>query len=231
MSRGLGGQADEPTDVLIVGAPEIGWAYVRRVLEDEDRFHIADEAQHRDEGVRLASRHRSALILLALDVPGDQVTAAVREFHICDPECRVVVFGERVAPEVVRELEALGKGGGYLLWQDVAEGALLPELEAVRAGLWAVSPGVTRVLHGQEGSQHAGPRPQLDERQQRILLLLMDGRAYKEIAHHLSISQRAVRRVAEKLKSVFGVTTLRELVRVAAERGYQSPEDTGADET
>lgn len=63
-------------------------------------------------------------------------------------------------------------------------------------------------------------RPYLPKRQREVLVLITNGLSAKQIAHHLSISQRTVEYYSEIIKSKLGCLNKAELIKKAFSLGY-----------
>ncbi len=146
------------------------------------------------------------LVLMDLDLPrlgGIECTRRIKERL---PDVAIVVltvFEDRAAV-----LDAICAGAdGYLLKHTPAD-QLLVQLRAVVAGGSPLSAGVARtvlelVRHLDEGgrSRVAPARLDLSERELDVLRCLVQGLAYKQVAHQLSISIHTVR---NHIRSIYG---------------------------
>ena len=131
-------------------------------------------------------------------------------------------------PDQFTNLAEEGKSGslptGFILLENCDE-LLIPAVEAVVAGLWVIDPvlgdlseesrkGENEFIHGIEAS--------LTDQEQRVLQLVADGLANKEIAVVLGITERTVKFHVASLMKKLNVLSRTEAAVTAIRRGLLS---------
>jgi DNA-binding NarL/FixJ family response regulator len=135
----------------------------------------------------------------------------VRRIREQDPRARVIVLTTYdTDDEIERALKAGAKA--YVL-KDISADDLISCIRAVLAGKTYLAPAAAAKLA--EGVT----RVQLTPREMATLKLLADGKANKEIASALDISERTVKTHLAHLFDKLGVSSRTEATRVAARRG------------
>jgi len=197
--------------VLLVDDHALLRTGVANIINQEPDLHVIAEAANGAEGVDAFRDHRPDVTLLDLRMPVMEGVEAVRHIRDIDPLARVIVLTTYDADEdIARALQAGAKA--YVL-KDIAADALLSCIHAVLAGKTYVVPAVAAKL------AERVTRIQLTPRELSTLRLMADGKANKEIAADLGISERTVKTHLGHLFEKLGVTSRTEAVKVATRRG------------
>jgi DNA-binding NarL/FixJ family response regulator len=149
--------------------------------------------------------------LMDLEMPEmsglDAIRAIVGEF----PDARIIVLTTYAGD--VKVLRALKAGAcGYLL-KEALHREVLESIRAVHAGKKALSPEVAFKL-----AEHVSD-DRLTPGEVRVLRLIAEGRANKEIAARLSLSDETVKWQVRNILSKLGVTDRTEAAMVGLKRG------------
>jgi two-component system NarL family response regulator len=135
----------------------------------------------------------------------------VRRIREIDPSARVVILTTYDTDEDIAR--ALKAGAKAFVLKDISADALVTCIRTVLSGKTYLAPTAAAKLA--EGVM----RVQLTPRELATLQLMADGRANKEIATTLGISERTVKTHSGHLFDKLGVTSRTEAVRVATRRG------------
>lgn len=172
---------------------------------------VVAEAGTGEEAVRLHAAHRPDVTLLDLRMPGLDGADALDRILAADPAARVVVLttfdGEE---DIGRVLKAGAKG--YLL-KDAEPQELLACVRAAHAGKTCVAPAVAARLADRLRE------PPLTARELDVLRLLAAGKANKEIAAALFITEATVKAHVANVYGKLGVQSRTEAVNAAVKRG------------
>ena len=197
--------------VLLVDDHALLRTGVANIINQEPDLHVIAEAANGAEGVDAFRDHRPDVTLLDLRMPVMEGVEAVRHIRDIDPLARVIVLTTYDADEdIARALQAGAKA--YVL-KDIAADALISCIHAVLAGKTYVVPAVAAKL------AERVTRIQLTPRELSTLRLMADGKANKEIAADLGISERTVKTHLGHLFEKLGVTSRTEAIKVATHRG------------
>lgn len=175
---------------LLAGEPGIG-----RVVE----------AGGVGEARRLATLDRPELALVDLGLPDGDGVALVRALLTIAPTCAVLIMTMTNDPGTVRAAVAAG-ARGYVL-KDTDPETLLAAVRTVRAGGRALGPGVDdgSAAPGTGPAARRDPLAALTPRERQLLGLLVDGRATREIARAMSLSEKTVRNQISIITGKLGV--------------------------
>jgi two-component system NarL family response regulator len=137
--------------------------------------------------------------------------AVVRAIRERDPGARVIVLTTYDTDDEISS--ALKAGAKAYVLKDIAAEALIGCIREVLAGKTYLAPAAAAKLA--EGVT----RVQLTPRELATLKLLADGKANKEIASALEISERTVKTHLAHLFEKLGATSRTEAVKIATRRG------------
>jgi len=197
--------------VLLVDDHALLRTGVANIINQEPDLQVIAEAANGVEAVDAFRDHRPDVTLLDLRMPVMEGVEAVRHIRALDPHARVIVLTTYDADEdIARALQAGAKA--YVL-KDISADALIACIHDVLAGKTYVAPAVAAKL------AERVTRIQLTPRELSTLRLMADGKANKEIAADLGISERTVKTHLGHLFEKLGVTSRTEAVKVATRRG------------
>jgi two-component system NarL family response regulator len=197
--------------VLVVDDHGLLRTGVANIINQEPDLHVVAEAGNGVEAVEAFARHRPDVTLLDLRMPVMEGVEAVKRIREQDPEARVIVLTTYdTDDEISRALKAGAKA--YVL-KDISADDLIGCIRDVLAGKTYIAPAAAAKLA--EGVS----RVQLTPREMAALKLVADGKANKEIATALDISERTVKTHLAHLFEKLGATSRTEAVKVATRRG------------
>jgi DNA-binding NarL/FixJ family response regulator len=197
--------------VLLVDDHALLRTGVANIINQEPDLHVVAEAGNGEEAIAAYDRHRPDVTLLDLRMPVMEGVEAVRRIRERDPAALVIVLTTYdTDDEIARALKAGAKA--YVL-KDISAEALITCIRDVLGGKTYIAPAAAAKLV--EGVT----RVQLTPRELATLRLLADGKANKEIASALDISERTVKTHLAHLFEKLAVTSRTEAIKVATRRG------------
>ena len=184
---------------------------VANIINQESDLRVVAEAGNGAEAVEAFERHHPDVTLLDLRMPVMDGVETVRQIRAREPHARVIVLTTYdTDDEIARALKAGAKA--YVL-KDIGADELVSCIRDVLAGKTYLAPAAAAKLA--EGVTHV----QLTPRELATLRLTADGKANKEIASELGISERTVKTHLGHLFEKLGVTSRTEAIKVATRRG------------
>jgi len=197
--------------VLLVDDHALLRTGVANIINQEPDLEVVAEAGNGADAVDAYDRHRPDVTLLDLRMPIMEGVEAVRRIRELDARARVIVLTTYdTDDEISRALKAGAKA--YVL-KDISADQLIGCIRDVLAGKTYLAPSAAAKLA--EGVTHV----QLTPREMAALRLMADGKANKEIAGALAISERTVKTHLGHLFEKLGVTSRTEAIKVATRRG------------
>jgi len=185
----------QPLTLLVVDDHEVVRQGLVALLGRRPEFHVVAEAGTVAEAVDAARRFQPNLVIMDVRLPDGSGIEACREIRAELPDTRVVMLTSYPDEDAV--LSAIVAGAsGYLLKQ-VRARDLVAALETVARGESLLDPAVTgRVLDRVRRiatSSEPDELAQLTPQEQKILLLVAEGKTNKEIAAEVFLSDKTVK--------------------------------------
>jgi DNA-binding NarL/FixJ family response regulator len=213
----------ERVRVLIVDDHSVVRRGLRMFLEDDPAIDIIGEAADGEEAVRLATESRPDVVLMDLLLPKVDGITATERIRQALPDTQVIAL-----TSVLEDASVVGavKAGaiGYLLKNSEAD-ELLSALHAAAEGQVRLSPEASkRLMHEVRAPQ--SPEV-LTERETEVLRLLAKGKANKEIARELKVSEHTVKSHVHSVLAKLGVLSRTQAAMYAARIGLVSFEQVG----
>jgi DNA-binding NarL/FixJ family response regulator len=197
--------------VLLADDHAIVRSGVAHILNEQVGMQVIAEASDGGQAIDLYRRERPDVALIDLRMPvveGAQVVERVRrEF----PDAVLIIL---TTYDTDDDIEcALRAGAKAYLLKDVSPHDLVACVRAVHAGRTWVSPTIASKL------AERMTRVQLTPREMSVLKLLAEGKANREIAEALSISEGTVKIHVTHLFEKLSVTSRTEAIATAMRRG------------
>ncbi|HEX7809626.1 MAG TPA: response regulator transcription factor [Thermoanaerobaculia bacterium] len=201
----------EVATVLVVDDHSLVRTGVANIISHEPDLQVIAEAANGLEAVEAYEKYHPDVTLLDLRMPVMEGVEAVRQIRERDPLAKVIVLTTYdTDDDISRALKAGAKA--YVL-KDITADGLIQCIHDVLAGKTYLAPAAAAKLA--EGLTHMSLTP----RELSSLRLMADGKANKEIAQELGISERTVKTHLTHLFEKLGVTSRTEAVKIASRRG------------
>ena len=223
---------NEPTStpalsLMIVDDHEVVRQGLVALLGRRPEFHVVAEAGTVAEAIAAARRFRPDLIVMDVRLPDGSGIEACREIRAEMPDTRVVMLTSYPDEDAV--LSAIVAGAsGYLLKQ-VRARDLVAGLEAVGRGESLLDPAVTgRVLERIRRiatADQPDELAQLTSQEQKILLLVAEGKTNKQIAADVFLSDKTVKNY---VSSILAKLNLERRAQAAAYMARVRGSDSGS---
>jgi len=202
---------DSPIRILVVDDHPVLRDGVAALLENQTDMVLAGEAGNGSEAVERYNELRPDVTLMDLQMPGMNGVEAIGAIRAVNPQARIIVLTTYAGDaQAVRALKA--GAAGYLLKSSLRT-ELIDAIHDVHRG----QRHVHREVAG-EIAMHVADEP-LSEREIAILRLVSVGKANKQIASTLGLSEETVK---GHLKSIFAkldVADRTHAVTMAVRRG------------
>ena len=214
--RWMGAMA-EPIRILIADDHPVVRDGLAAMLGTQPDFNVAGVATTGREAVNMAASLRPDVVLLDLEMPDLDGVQALIQMRAANPGIRALVFTAFDTDE--RILAAVRAGAqGYLL-KGSPRDELFTAVRVVSQGGSLLQPVVaSKLLQRMATPEAREPEALLTERETQVLGLLAQGRANKEIAAELAISERTVKFHVSSILSKLGASNRTEAVRLAVQR-------------
>jgi|SRR5215469_2016761 len=200
-----------PISVLVVDDHPVVRRGIAALIATESDMSVVGEATTGREALRQFRTHRPDITLMDLQMPEMSGFDAISAIRAESPEARIIVLTTYVGDvQVLRALKAGARG--YLLKNSLHR-ELLETIRAVHAGKKALSPEASCEL-----AEHATDEA-LTPSEIRVLHLIAEGDANKEIAAKLSLSEGTVKGQVRNIISKLQAKDRTQAAMIALRRG------------
>ncbi|HEV8153814.1 MAG TPA: response regulator transcription factor [Solirubrobacteraceae bacterium] len=189
---------------------------LRMLLDAAGGFEVVAEAGNVEDARRYVRAHRPEILVLDLNMPGQDSLEAIPQIRDEAPATEIVVLTMQSETGFARTaLQAGAKG--YVL-KEAADDELVEAVRAAARGETYLNPRLGARLAA-EPPAPAGPPDDLTEREVEILRLIALGHTNGEIASQLYLSVRTVESHRAHIQQKLRRTSRAELVRYALDNG------------
>jgi two-component system response regulator DevR len=212
---------DRHLRVLIVDDHEVVREGLRSILNRHEGISVVGEAGTVGTAVEEAARLRPDVVIMDVRLPDGSGVEACREIRQENPSTKVIMLTSYADDEAVFA-SILAGAAGYLLKQTRGQ-ALAEAIEAVALGGSLLDPGVTQKVLERVRSL-GGRRPDdslasLSDQEQKILLLIAEGKTNKEIAEEIFLSDKTVKNYVSSILSKLNLRRRAEAAAFIARKG------------
>ena len=186
---------------------------LRQLLDSEEGFEVVAEAEDVASARRYVRGHHPDVLVLDLNMPGEESIEAIPGLRSEFPETQIVVLTMQNEPAYARRTLSDGVLG-YVL-KESADGELVDAIRAAVAGERYLNPRLGAKLAAEP---LPGPPDGLSQRELEILRLIALGYTNGQIADELYLSIRTVETHRAHSQQKLGLADRAELVRYALDR-------------
>ena len=202
--------------VLVVDDHPIVHDGLAAVIDAEEDVRVIGSSATTADAVRLIQRERPDVVLLDLNLPGEEGISSVERVLTSAPEMRVIVFTAYDVDEYVFGAMRAGARGYVVKGAPAAE--LIRAIRLVHGGGSYLSPtiGAKLARHPDEPQRAASL---LTPRELAVLRLVAAGQSNRQIAESLQIAERTVKFHVTAIFNKLGANTRAQAVALAGRRG------------
>lgn len=211
-----------PLRVLIADDHRLFRQGLRHVCEAAGDIEVVGEAADGWEAVHLARQLRPDVVLMDIQMPGQDGVEATRLIVANDPAIRVIILTMYRQDQYV--FEAIKAGArGYLL-KDVDERELVEAIRAVCRGEALINPSLAVRLLEEfrrlSQLESAGESEELTQGEMQVLRLVSQGADNKSVAGQLALSERTVANRLSEIYRKLHVSSRTQAALEALRRGW-----------
>lgn len=204
-------QQSEKISVLIVDDHALFRTGVATVINKQRDMTVIAQAGDAEIGIRLFAEHVPDVALIDVRIPGMDGVEMIENLRQKFPAAKLIILTTYDTDEdIERALRAGAKG---FLLKDATSAELVDAIRAVQQGRTVVAPSVATKL------AERVTQPALTAREMSVLRLVVNGKANKEIANDLFISEGTVKIHLTHLFEKLEVASRTEAIALAIKRG------------
>jgi two-component system nitrate/nitrite response regulator NarL len=190
-------------------------------LESETDIEVVGQGENASDAFQIAHDHSPDVLLLDMNMPGGGLNA-VSKISLRCPSTKTLMLTVVDDEDEVRGV--LRKGArGYLL-KGASSSELVNAIRIVSKGQSYVSPSFAAQLIMSRGAEEAEPAersnifPELSEREEQILLLILRGLSNRLIGDELGLTEKTVKGYVTNTMEKLNVRNRVEAAMIAAQR-------------
>ncbi|MHB8627640.1 MAG: response regulator [Aggregatilineales bacterium] len=207
----------DPIRLLLADDHPIVREGLRAILSTQPDFEIVGEAADGRQLVAQAIALRPDVVLTDLEMPGLDGVEAIRQIRAALPDTQVIVLTAfNTDDRIVNSIQAGAQG--YLL-KGAPRSEIFNAIRVVHAGGSLLHPLVASRLIQSVRTPDSPPAETLTEREMDVMRLLAQGKANKEIAATLNITERTVKFHVAAILGKLDAGNRTEAVTLAVQRG------------
>jgi two-component system, NarL family, nitrate/nitrite response regulator NarL len=190
-------------------------------LESEPDIEVVGQGETAPEALQIAHEHTPDVILLDMNMPGGGINAMAKIAQRY-PSTKALMLTVVDNEDEVRN--ALRKGARGYLRKGTGSSELVNAIRLVNKGQNYVSPGFAAQLIMSRGSEESTPSeapkrfPELSDREEQILMLILQGLSNKLIGGELGVTEKTVKGYLTSVMDKLQVRNRVEAAMIAAER-------------
>lgn len=208
---------NEPIRILVADDHPVVRDGLVMMLGTQPDFAVVGEADNGALALDKARTLQPDILLLDLEMPGMDGLETLKHLRDNCPETKVLVF---TAFDTDERIVGAVKAGvkGYLL-KGVPREELFRAIRVINEGGSLLQPVIASKLIHHMTTQDNPSAESLTEREEEVLRLMAQGKANKEIAAELVITERTVKFHVSSILGKLGADNRTEAVAIAAQRG------------
>lgn len=200
-----------PIRVLLIENQTLVRVGIKTILNEQPDVEIVGEAETGAKGFRLFRQLKPHVTLISLRLPDSCAVDEIGSFIAENGRAKIIVLADRAGDaEISRSLK---QGAFGYVCKDVSADNLVKAIRAVHAGRKYIQDEVANIL-----SEHFG-QEELTKSERKILLAIVAGRANKEIAFDLKVSENTVKTHVKSIFEKLGVSDRTSAATAAIKRG------------
>lgn len=213
---------DDAISVVLVDDHALFREGLREILESDGGIRIAGEAGDSESAVAVIARTCPDVVLLDVEIPGDEVTETVANVRKLSPDTRIIILSMYDGPQLLTRLLAAGIRG-YLL-KSVHRHELIAAVRSVHEDASRIVLAVSRHSLARVESPSTGV---LSEKELEVLQLAAQALSNVQIARRLGLAEATVKRHMRNIFVKLNAVSRIDAVNKALAASLISPHNRG----
>jgi DNA-binding NarL/FixJ family response regulator len=199
------------TRLLIIENQTLVKVGIRTILGAAADFEIVAEAASGAEGLEKFRQLKPDVTILSLRLPDSCAIDVLSDYFGENPKAKILILAEHAGDsEISRSLK---KGAVGYICKDISESELIRAVRAVASGGKYIPAEIAEILSENLGQEELTPA------ERKILQLIVAGKANKEIAFDLNVSENTVKTHVKNVFEKLGVSDRTSAATLAIRRG------------
>ncbi len=197
--------------ILLVENQTLTRIGLKTVLERETDFKVVGEAADGANGLTIFRAMRPHLTILSLRLPDLCAIDALDAYFTIDKNAKILILADTAGDAEISQ--ALKQGAAGYICKDIEADELIKAVRVISAGKKYIPADIAGIL-----SEHLG-QEDLTNAEKNVLRLLTGGKANKEIAFVLRVSENTIKTHVKNIFDKLGVSDRTTAATTAIKRG------------
>lgn len=200
-----------PIRILIIENQTLVRVGIKTILSSHSDFEIIAEAETSAEGLQKFRELKPDVTILSLRLPDSCAIDVLDEYFAENKRAKILILAEHAGDsEISRSLK---KGAAGYICKDISESELVKAIRAVASGKKYIPSDIAEILSENIGQEELTPS------ERKVLQMIVTGKANKEIAYDLNISENTVKTHVKNVFDKLGVSDRTSAATLAIKRG------------
>lgn len=214
-----------PITVVLVDDHVLVRDGIQEILESEPDLKVVGGAGDSDSAVELITRTRPDVVLLDVEIVGDEVTTTVERLRRLVPATQIVILSMYDGPYLLQRLLALGIRG-YLL-KTASRQELISTVRSAHVDDGRIILGVSHESLAQLNGGPGGGARQISPRERDVLQFVAQALSNSQIARRLNLTETTVKRHLSNIFTKLGAVSRIDAVNKAIAASIIDPPRSG----
>ncbi|MDQ3322334.1 MAG: response regulator transcription factor [Acidobacteriota bacterium] len=197
--------------VLLIENQTLTRVGVKTILSARDDFEIVGEAASGAAGFELFKQTNPDVVILGLRLPDSCAIDDLSDYFAENKRAKIIILAEHAGDAEISR--ALKRGALGYVCKDVSEIELVEAIRAVAAGRKYIPQNIAGILSENFGQEELTPS------EQKILRMIVSGKANKEMAFDLNVSENTVKTHVKNIFDKLNVSDRTSAATSAIKRG------------
>jgi len=197
--------------VLLIENQTLTRIGIKTILSAQSDIEIVGEAASGAEGFEFFKQLKPDVVILGLRLPDSCAIDDLSFYFAENKRAKIIVLAEHAGDAEISK--SLKRGALGYICKDVTEAELVKAIRAVAAGRKYIPSAIADILSENFGQE------ELTRSEQKILQLIVSGKANKEIASALKVSENTVKTHVKNVFDKLNVSDRTSAATLAIKRG------------
>ncbi len=193
---------------------------LRAMIEKESDMEVAGESEDGLKVIKQAQELNPDVVIMDVSMPGMNGIEATRQITATMSNIRVLALSVHDKREYVLDMLDAG-ASGYLL-KDCVCAELIQAIRRVITGESYLSTQIATIVLEEHNNTNHTPDVVLNQREQKLLRLLADGKSVKEIAEQYNANVKTIEAQRRRIMKKIEADNLADLTKYAIREGLVS---------
>lgn len=197
--------------VLLIENQTLTRIGIKTILEAQNDFETIGEAETGAKGFELFKNLNPDVTILSLRLPDSCAIDVLKDYFVENKKAKILILADTAGDAEISK--TLKKGASGYICKDISPDELVKAIRVVNSGKKYIPSDIAEILSENIGQEELTPT------ETRILQQIVAGKANKEIAYDLKVSENTVKTHVKNVFDKLGVSDRTSAATLAIKRG------------